>query len=223
MNTEAAISKVRKLFALARDDAATEGEAANAMAAASRIMLEHNLSEADIGTATSEGPVWGDWSSAEFKPWAVWVAHAVGKLYSCKFVMVHKHGMYQFVGRKANTEACLETMRFLCEQIEELYKLELKRHGGRLDKRLRAELRQTFKEACAARVFRRASEIMAANGGVIPDHKALVVVETMEEEAQALIDAARVKSKEVSLRRFGIGTGAGMAAGDQVRIRGEVK
>lgn len=42
-------ARIRKLLAVARDPAAAEGEARNALTFATRLMIEHNLAESDLG------------------------------------------------------------------------------------------------------------------------------------------------------------------------------
>lgn len=219
-----AIDKVRKLLALARDKGATEAEAASAMAMASRIMLDHNLSEDMIGDKSEiYGGMWGTLQPR----WSLWLGLAVGKLYSCQHVFAVLRSSdgkttNRWIGRELNVRACEETFQFIIDQVEREYKRELKRWGRKLTQPMRAELRKTFKEACAMRVLHRCEEIIEHHRKGVNQH-ALVVIDDMMVEINRQLDAKKTKRKELAIRSTGIGSGSGYVAGNNIQLQTEVK
>jgi hypothetical protein len=69
-------------------------------------------------------------------------------------------------------------------------------------------------------VYYRACDIVAKARNQIPDHMALVVIDQSLAAADELIKGVKV-SKPTKVRG-GFGTGAGHAAGDQVKLQHEV-
>jgi uncharacterized protein DUF2786 len=213
--------KIRKLLRLARDAGASEHEAANALAMASRLMLEHNISH--IGEEEDLDPVIkGQWMHVRRKHmWEVRVATATAMLFSCKSAFDEIMGSHYFVGRADNIAVCEETFPWICEQIEELYKEGLKTFRGTLNQKARAEFRKNFKWSAAVRVYRRVGEIVAANRGNIPDHKALVIID--QDVAKATEMLSGIPKKDVIVKTTDFGRGAGYAAGDAVKLQGDLK
>lgn len=221
MSKSKIIDRIRKLLALARDKGASEAEASLAMAKASELMLQHNIDniDEDTGVGVIAGiPVGGDLG----QNWHIIIAAAVGRLYTCRGVRYGRDKFY-FVGKPDNVEACEVTLVFIVGQVDALYKEALNIYSGRLNKTMRAELRTTFKEACAIRIAHRVNEIVATMRNRIPDHKALVVIDQSLSEADDLLNAGGVKKgKEVTVRKSGIGTGAGWSAGDAIKLQTEL-
>lgn len=224
MNTETITAKIRKLLALARDKAASEHEAATAMAMASDLMIKYNIDH--VEDADAPGVVEGEYMKEKYDhKWQAFLHTAVGDLYDCRGLVSHL-GLRKFVGRPFNVSAAEETYPFVIEQVEALYKQGLntfKREMGALSKDQRGEFRQTFKEACALRIYRKVKEIKAAQKNAIPDHMALVVVDTMEQELDAHFTEKQYgKGRALSVRRSGFGTGAGFAAAEHVSLNRRV-
>jgi len=218
--------RIRKLLRLARDKGANENEAAIALAAANKLMLEHNIEHVDEEDEESRVVHGSRMDVNRGDRWESFIAAATAKLYNCRSVVWKSSGSHAFVGRAENIAACEETFIWICEQVEELYKDGLRAFRGRmgsLDRSSRAEFRRTFKEACAVRIFHRVGEIVAANRGNIPDHMALVVIDKSLEQADELLREHGVsKARGVARIRSGFGTGAGQAAGDAVKLQGDL-
>jgi hypothetical protein len=139
-------------------------------------------------------------------------------------------GGLQFVGRQDNIDAAEATLLFLSRQVEAVYKARLPKG---VDKRDRAEYRRTFKDACANRISTRANQLMrdmvlnndlakAATGST-----ALVVQGYFEQcfkEAEDMMkeEFPDIKSTERKYK-YGLGSLDGREAGDQVKLRQEVK
>ena len=90
------------------------------------------------------------------------------------------------------------------------------------DKRIRADLRRSFKNAAAGVLCDRVNQILAAQS-TPSNSRALVIVNQDEAAAQGLLDSAKVKSTKVTLTSHGIGTYAGREAGKSIRLQEEVK
>jgi hypothetical protein len=223
MNTETITAKIRKLLAIARDKAASEHEAASAMAMASDLMIKYNIDHVEDENAP--GVVEGEYMKEKYDhKWQAFLHTSIAELYDCRGLV---RGSYRkFIGRPFNVSAAEETFPFVVEQVEALYKQSLsafKGKMGRLSKDQRGEFRQTFKEACALRIYRKVKEIKAAQKNAIPDHKALVVVDTMEQELEThFAEKGYSAGRAITVRRSGFGTGAGFAAADQVNLNRRV-
>ena len=217
------IERIRKLLAMARDKGASENEAAFALATAQRLMLEHDIQ--NVEDQIEPEAIRGNWMGVHRDDkWERLVASSVAHMFNCRSVF-NGRGDHQFAGKPANIEACEVTFTWVCEQVEQLYKVGLssfKRRMGRLSKAERGEFRQTFKEACALRIWHRVAEIVAAARNEIPAHRALVVIDQSLAAADELLSHVK-QGKALKVRRSGFGTGAGLAAGDQVKLRNEVK
>jgi hypothetical protein len=220
MNTpEKIIDRIRKLLALAKDKAASENEAATAMSMASDLMMKYNIDHVD--DADAPGIIEGQYMRDQYKQkWHGFMHTAIATLYDCRGLET-KSGFRKFVGRPFNVSACEETWEFVIEQVEALYKEGLKAFKGkmgRLSKDARCDFRDSFKQACALRILRKVKEIKAAQKNQIPDHKALVIIDTMKEELDTLFAAKGLKDRRPVKVTSGFGTGAGLAAGDQVNL-----
>jgi len=213
------MDKIRKLFALAKDEGATENERLVALEMAQRLMLQHDIQNVEEERVVEA--IKGEWMHVDKKQrWEAYAAGAVAMLFNCRSLMLKHTGSHQFVGKPENIEACGETFLWVCAQIEVLYKEALRNYGGALGKSGRADLRKSFKEACAARVFERCKEIVARARNDIPAHMALVVIDQSLAAADDLIKG--VKKAKASSPKLGRGTIAGQLAGDRVRLQGHV-
>lgn len=218
------IDKIRKLLALARDKGASEHEADAAMKKASDLMMRFNIDAGAIDQEEERAKIMRGNRTEPLDKWEAILAQAVAHLYDC--AIIHWGKVYCFVGRPFNVRACEETFPYVVEQVEAQYKIGLKAfklNHGRLDKERRGEFRATFKEACALKVWRTAREIKASQKNQIPDHKALVIIDTMKEEINQHMADTKVKNgRALTVRRSGFGTGAGIAAASNIKLQGRV-
>lgn len=239
MSIDATKERIAKLLAMARGNA-NENESATAMQMAMRLMLQHGLSEADFREGgKAQMAIEGKHTEADVR-WMAWVHNAAAKLYGCKTVRYRGWGKQGdslvFVGRSENIEVAEMTYLWLIEQVESFYKQALPRG---LSKQARAEFRRTFKEACSLRVFDRAEKMMKeiiANDDMASQAlalasprqgTALVVQGHFEKLLQEVDDYFKAQGVKQSTRvtkvKYGSGTVAGSAAGDQVKLRKEVR
>lgn len=215
--------RIRKLLALARDAGATSAEAEVALTKARQLMLDHGIT--DEPTESHSSPVrCGEIRDGLDNKWAVWLGTAAAELYGVS-MLLRPEGAYYFVGRADNIAAAEETLLYLIEQVESKYKVALGvlRDKNMSNKATRAELRRTFKESAAAVVCNRVKEIIAAQH-TARNGRALVVMETAAQEAAGYVESVIKprQSRMLSTFKSGIGTGAGLAAGRQIKLQGEV-
>jgi hypothetical protein len=220
--TTMTIDTIRKLLRLARDKGASEAEAASALAMAQKLMMQHNIEHIDDADPDVNKAVRGEWMHINRDDkWEILVGGAVAKLFTCRHVLIKRGGSHQFVGKPENVRVAEVTFVWVCEQVEELYRLGLrtfKSETGRLSKETRGNFRRSFKEACARRIYHRVNEIVAHARNEIPEHMALVVVDQSLAQADELLKG----TKEMRTQAFrpGLGSGAGYAAGDNVKLQG---
>jgi len=226
MTAEKAIDKIRKLLRLAKGSS-NENEAAVALAAAQRLMLQHDID--NVEEVAEQPAVWGEWmTGVDFKDkWERVLLSAVATLYNCRVIFRTRSGHVRFAGKSENIEACEVTLVWVRDQVNTLYKQALvafKQRTGGYTKQEYMNFYFSFKEACALRISQRANEIIAAVRNEIPAHKALVVIDQSLAAADDLIkgDSTISKSRELTFRRRGFGTGAGFRAGDHVKLNREI-
>lgn len=225
MNKETIVDRIRKLLRLARDKGASEHEAASAMAMAQKLMMQHNIEQ--VEEQHEEPAIRGEWHQRDIdKKWQLLLVQAVAKLYSCR-VVTSSAGAVRFYGKASNVLVCADTLDWIVEQMDDLYKQGLRafklESGGSLSQRTRGNFRTTFKEACALRVYHRCAEIVAKARNEIPGHMALVVIDQALAGADDLLKQDNIRSSGKAMNlRSGFGTGAGRTAGDQVKLQSTV-
>lgn len=213
------VKKIRKLLRLARDKGATEHEAMTALTMAQRLMMQHNIH--DVEEQREIHAIRGEWMEVDKgDKWEMITAQAAAMLFNCRNVVRTRSGAHQFVGKPENVEACGDAFLWICSQIEVLYKEALRTYGGSLSRSGRADLRRSFKYACASRVYWRCKDIVAKARNDIPDHMALVVIDQSLAAADDLIKDLRTTKSRA--HKPGIGTIQGLRAGDRVRLQGQV-
>jgi len=212
----AAIAKVRKLLALARDAGATENESGVAADLAARVMLAHNISELEVSRAAS--PVTrGDVLDRD--GWRKWVAWTAARLMNVGSLTAGDG--FVFVGRAENVAGAQDVYGFVCGGVERAYKAGLPRG---MTKSARAEWRRSFKGACAQRIYSRAVEMCASHERIGVDGVAGALVVSVRgtllaevEDFFAGVGARKAPARNVAVAR-GSGAGAGWIAGGSVAI-----
>ena len=153
---------INKLMALARDDGATEAEAALAAEKAQALMTEHNLSMANIeaagGQSGEEGQRVKDGvSHRQVYKWQRELMRAVADLNFCyctEQVKYHARTTsfngYQLIGRAANVVSTRTMFEYLVQTIERLAREDVQDPKGYFTR-----YAHSFKEGCADRVVDR--------------------------------------------------------------------
>jgi len=151
--------RIKKLLAFAAGNHNSEEEAANAMRMAAGLATSIGIELDSLRSKDAPIPKAVLKSSlTSLKVYESYCAEAAGVLYGCECSAPNfgKHG-YWFVGREENIELAEQTMLWLVQQVEALYKIALPRG---LSKRDRAEFRGSFKDACGQRLYHRAYDLM---------------------------------------------------------------
>lgn len=225
----AIIEKIKKLMALATNSGATESEATTALEMASALMMKHNIDNSDLiekpdmGLKRVQFPDFDD-------NWHGWVSSAVGQLNTVKPIY-YGQGTFAFIGRVDSIECAALMFPWIVDQIEKLYKRDLPKG---LTKSARANFRRTYKQGVAMRVCQRVNEIMQAmktddaKAQASTGTTALVVVQTIQQQLSEIEEwmaknfgGTIIKKKSRGVRG-GLGTSAGIRAGDQVQINKSV-
>lgn len=135
---EKILDRVGKLLRLA--ESANDNEAANAAAAAQRLMSEHSITiemlgdadETDEGAVRDRGPM-GQWDALEERRRSAWrwsLAWGIAKANGCKpWRRIARNGrlVQTFIGRESDGKTCAYLYRYLVIEIDRRAKL----HGGR--------------------------------------------------------------------------------------------
>jgi len=224
-------AKIKAMLAKAAEGSgATEEEAASALAMAMAMMTKHGMSQSDIADAGEEPVIKGHYMNDGFLKWHLYTAQAASFLYYCKTMQIPgKKKRIAFIGKASNIEAAEMTFLWINNQVESLYKKHL---TPGLSQSVRAELRRTFKMACALRVRTRAWEIMQAMANndalaiEMTGSTALVVKSHIEKEqaaTAAFYEGLDLRPAISRPNKEGIGTHMGFRAGDQVQLNRAVK
>jgi hypothetical protein len=224
---EATVNRVRKLLRLARNNG-NENEAASALAMAQKIMMEHDIQ--DVEDAVEQIAVRGEWKSFRVnQKWQQFLSSAVAELYSCRVVISKRTGQVRFYGKQSSILVAADTLDWVNDQVTDLFKQALKAFqktlggGGRINDHAHTDFRNSFKEACALRVYQRVKEIIARARNEIPGHMSLIVIDQAKAHADDLMKEDSVKMGRQMKIKSGFGTGAGRAAGDQVKLKHELR
>jgi hypothetical protein len=126
MSTEEtkALNRIRKMMALARDAAATEGERDNALRMAYATMAKYNLDMLEVDGAPAEDDPRGEHDQVYLgKLWARQINMSIAELFFCKYFFCAIRGSsgpneknrHVFVGKRSNAQAALELARYIVE------------------------------------------------------------------------------------------------------------
>jgi hypothetical protein len=217
-----AVDRVRKILRLARDRGASEHEAASAMEMASRIMLEHGLTDSDVEEpeelAFQSRPLAAD------ETWKILVGSCCGALHACRVLRAASEEgrtVVMFLGRRTNVETAEETHEFLVDQIQRSYEEKVRELQWARTPRP-PDFEETFKDAMAMKLIDRAWRIVEANRLEIPPERALVLIDGSLAAADEVLRRTNVPSREAPSASRGSGTGVGWMEGDRLRMRPSV-
>jgi hypothetical protein len=159
MTEEKILSRVRKMLALANDEAATEGERENAMRMAHNLLTKHQLDMADVDAHAREADdPRGHFDNDGWNmPWCREVRATVAHLFMCKYYFQKinaTRGKHHFVGRESQAT----TAMFLADWLVRcILKEGAKRYGHNLLPETRA-----FCLGASHRLWMRVREMEAA-------------------------------------------------------------
>jgi len=129
------LDRVKKLLALSTSS--NVNEAANAAAAAQRLMLEHKLTEIDVSDIQDDEGMNATWTARIFElslgasgfasRWKFVLVTAVARAFFCEAVglRVGQRRKVRIVGRKEDVEIAARVFRYLHTEIDRLAKVEI--------------------------------------------------------------------------------------------------
>lgn len=112
------LSRVRKMLALAGNEAASEGERDNALRMAHAALAKYNLTLGDAEVETE--PRVEDKAQISPHPWARYLIDAIAQLYFCKTMFFRyrdKRQVHHFIGRQSNVVTAIEMAKFIVGSI----------------------------------------------------------------------------------------------------------
>ena len=119
MNNNKIIEKIKKMFALANNAGATEGEADNAMRMANKLLEKHNLSMVDLHTQEEVGL---KFNTGETTPWIRTVYNSVSRLYGCSYFYDPKQKINFIVGADSDRITAAIVIQYLIADIKKASK-----------------------------------------------------------------------------------------------------
>ena len=119
MDHEKVIEKIKKLFALANCEGASENEAETAMRMANKLLDKHSLSNLDL--TDNEKPVMR-FTTGTNTIWIKSIYNGVSRLYDCKYFTSREDGVMTHV--LVGTVANLTTARIVIDQLLDQVKKE---------------------------------------------------------------------------------------------------
>jgi len=160
--TDKIINRIKKMMALVNDPAASDGERENALRMSYALLAKYNLDMSDVegkplGPQEARTGVSGVFYA---RPWAVTVAHAIGKLFFCKYYfsrMEKDMGKHTFTGKESNASTAEEVARSLVESIRRESNRRMRQMGEN------ATWRRSFATGAAFKVQERVNELMTSS------------------------------------------------------------
>lgn len=233
-DNQAIKEKILKLLNVKREHGSSEAEVNFAMAAASKLMLAHGISQSELHQSQA---VAGRSETTEVDTdWQKVLAHCAGNLFGCMTLFSRSSSsgapVFYYIGRPENHDAAKQTFNYLCDQVERLYKISLPRGMTQRD---RANYRRTFKYACANRVYHRADGLIAEMKrgemtleGHAAGSTALVVqgyFDKLSDEVDEFLKKTNmtIRTIQPKVRHAGLGTAAGRSAAESVNLRSTLK
>lgn len=138
MSEDRIIDRIRKMLALANDQAATEGERDNALRMAYATMAKHNIDAARVEATGTKEPRLNLDSEGWSMLWAKQMYLCMGELFFCKYYFGRKINgtkvIHHFVGKESNAVTASYMATFVVTSI-------LKEGRGRGWHNLSAEMR----------------------------------------------------------------------------------
>lgn len=118
------LARIRKMLALARDAAATEGERDNALRMAHATMVKHNLDMLEVGAQAVQNDPRGEHQEVYLgKLWARHINQAIAELFFCTYFFrlipgsngPAEKNRHCFVGKRSNAMMAIEVSRYIVE------------------------------------------------------------------------------------------------------------
>lgn len=152
--SEDTLRKIRKLLARGADERGNENEREMAMRQAHKMLVEHNLSMADVGSTSPQEKREERKSSMSVYPWARGIAHSLAQLFFCAYYFQRgagKKATHAFIGKASNAVTAQEMAEYI---ISNVFKELRTRYGSETSPEARA-----FAVGCEDALRRRCREL----------------------------------------------------------------
>lgn len=213
--------KIMNLLDLSRNNPSEE-EAATAFNMARRLMLKHNLDEADLGRTSSVE--YQDGTTID-RDYFLLLSNGVSQLVPARAIIFSngRKKQIKWAATKVNAQIADEMLLFWADQVEALYKIHLPRG---MTKSARAQYRKDFKRSCAVGIIALAREIKAKQ--IMEEGEkgtALVVIEDklMAEVEEFLGTQNLDKGRAMKVNHDSLGSAHGRQAAGSVRMQRGVR
>ena len=208
--------KISNLLALARNNPSEE-EAATAFNMARRLMLKHNIAEADLGHKSSVEYHRGQSIDRDYFKL---LASGISQLIPVAAVITHDQHI-KWAGTSVNAQIANDLLTFWADQVEALYKIHLPRG---LSKTARAQYRKDFKRNCAIGIIHRAREIKKTQISEESGTALVVVEDQLMGEVEAFLSKQNIRlTKPLKIRSSTMGAIHGRIAAKSVNLQRGVK
>jgi len=203
---ERLINKIKKMFELANNAGATEGEADNAMRMANKLLEKHNLSMLDLHTEEGVGI---KFESGQTSPWIRTVYNAVSKVYGCSYFYSPHQKCNYIVG----TESDRISASFIIGQLIEDIKRAGKGHGA--DFKNGASL--VLAEKCGIIIQERALSNLTTETGIALVEVYKQKVNLAREHMDENLNLGRGRSTTMSSSQAGRNFGRGLSTNARMK------
>lgn len=214
------VDKIKKLLAKSRDAGCSEAEAETCMRKARDLMDEHGVSD-DALREKADGPSKQEHRPKYFDPWRRDLTNQCAKFYGCVVVFSADKKSCTLVGRESSRAVALDMIEYLDATVLRLAREYRKSVGGGRGEQL------NFERACGSRIAYRLHELCRVALGEVEGESggtSLVLVDELtqaRELIESTFDNVR-KMKMAGSKQVGAAARAGRAAGDTVRLGGQV-
>lgn len=191
---EKVLAKVRKMVALANNDAASAGERDNALRMSHALLAKHNLDMSALSQAEADDGRCDVAIKSRSRPWRRHVAHGLAEMLFCKYFFTRRgnYDTHYFIGRKDNVAVAQYMLEYLMESVSKEARARYGNDAGR---------RSAFQKGATAEIWTRCNrlkeEAMAKDAPEAAPGTALVLASLYQTEADAnakyLADQMKVK------------------------------
>ena len=173
------IPKIQKLLTLSRDEAATEHEAALAAAKVHQLLVDYNLSLAEVEAQqveTDQAIRVEGWKMGRLLPWERLLWFGTCKLYFCCSTL--SVGRSFIIGRSHNVIVAKETLAYLIQTVQRLRKTHYGKGRRYLD---------SFAYGCAQSINDKIQELITARQPAQHETTLPAVRETYRDEVYTFL------------------------------------
>lgn len=212
------LDRIKKLLAVANNDAASENEAETARRLAERLMEAVGISEEEIRNSTLRGEdpaatVRREQGDRKTSSWKGIVAVAVSRMVNCYVYVDSYTKRLQWVGTDSQRESAKELYSWIVKQIDRMTKSAVKGRGK--------SWAQSYRQGVSNAIAKQARELVAERLKNHPQtSEALVVQDRIQQAIRACLP--KLNKSKTSSAADGEAFSIGMMDGKTVKLRREM-